>query len=638
MKLSSPKFLPIFVIVFLPYASEGIILVRKHFKRTYDEDSGCEQSQPGCGSGSRVETTYEYHEVNGKCIREPVRREYDNSCTCVPVDSCKATESTTSTSNVDVNVGNGNVNVVVRRGKRSLDHFLDTIFRDFVPNVHVRVNRRPTIFGNRNVNVNVGGLNGVRVGVNRPGRGKRSLDHFLDTIFRDFVPNIDVRVNRRPTIFGNRDVNVNVGGPNGVRVGVNRPGRPFFSFGIGPEKPTGFYPGTWNTDTRNGDCLNCGGPGATRPTVRRRVVPPPSARCPSGQVCCRSSPATPSPPSTPPPDGSCGRRAACGVAPRKIVPKRGEANLGEYPWMAIVLKVLDNGKKEFLCNGALIDNQRVLTVAQCVENFERYPEQLDIRLGEYDLDKDNEPVSYEDFQVSSVRIHPRYDNISLINDIAIVTLNKRVRNDIHISPVCIPKERESFESRSCVTTGWGNRQPILKEFPVECIGDGDCSDRLRSSKLGPYYQLHQSFFCAQSRDSASSCTIDGGGPLVCRRKDGSSALIGLLSWSVDDYAPDVYVRVQHFLNFINGQTSTSEGPQTTTTVIRTTREAVITSTQEDTSPPSSSPSTSLEPSQPSEPQGNTVVPENQEIDQSQIDRKKHLPSPSTVLLARGLGA
>jgi len=582
MKLSSPKLLPIFVIVFLPYASEGIIRVRKHFKRTYDEDSGCEQSQSGCGSGSRVETTYEYREVNGKCIREPVRHEYDNSCTCVPVDSCKATGFTTSTSNVDVNVG-GNVNVVVRRGKRS-------------------------------------------------------LDHLLDTIFRDFVPNIDVRVNRRPTIFGNRDVNVNVGGPNGVRVGVNRPGRPFFTFGIGPDKPTGFYPGTWNTDTRNGDCPNCGGPGATRPTVRRRVVPPPSARCPSGQVCCRSSPATPSSiPSTPPPDGSCGRRAACGVAPGKIVPKRGEANIGEYPWMAIVLKVLDNGKKEFLCNGALIDNQRVLTVAQCVENFERYPEQLDIRLGEYDLDKDNEPVAYEDFQVSSVRIHPKYDNVSLINDIAIVTLNKRVRNDIHISPVCIPKERESFESRSCVTTGWGNRQPVLKEFPVECIDDGDCSDRLRSSKLGPYYQLHQSFFCAQSRDSASSCTIDGGGPLVCRRKDGSFALIGLLSWSVDDYSPDVYVRVQHFLNFINGQTSTSEGPQTTTTtVIRTTREAVISSTQEDTSPPSSS-STSLEPSQPSEPQGNTVVPENQEIDQSQIDKKKHLPSPST-LLARGLDA
>ena len=249
---------------------------------------------------------------------------------------------------------------------------------------------------------------------------------------------------------------------------------------------------------------------------------------------------------------------------------------------AIILRVLSNGKKEFLCNGALIDQKRILTVAQCVEAFENYPEQIDVRLGEYDLEQENEPDTYEDHLVSNIRIHPKYDNNTLTNDIAVLTLADYVKNAVHISPVCLPSESEAFESNSCVTTGWGNRQPVLKEFFVDCLGDEECIHRLRLSKLGPYYHLHPSFFCAQSRDQ-TSCLIDGGGPLVCRRRDGSYAIIGLLSWSVDDNYPDMYVRVQQFLNWIQNDQVVS-----TTQVVRTTRDAVTTEQihQEEHSSPS----------------------------------------------------
>lgn len=201
----------------------------------------------------------------------------------------------------------------------------------------------------------------------------------------------------------------------------------------------------------------------------------------------------------------------------------------------MILYALPNGDKEFLCNGALIDQRRVLTVAHCVEPFEYHPELIDIRLGDYDLEEDYEPDPFEEYQVTDIRIHPRYDNQTLANDMAILNLENYVENTVHISPVCIPREREVFESKSCVATGWGSSQPRLQEFFVDCMTDEECMDRLKSTRVGSYYedQLPSSFFCAQSRDE-SPCLIDAGGPLVCRRPDGSYALIGLLSWSVDD--------------------------------------------------------------------------------------------------------
>lgn len=177
--------------------------------------------------------------------------------------------------------------------------------------------------------------------------------------------------------------------------------------------------------------------------------------------------------------------------------------------------------------------------------------------------------------------------MTLNNDIAVLTLESEVRNAMHISPVCLPTEQENFGSQRCVVIGWGNRQAVLKELPVECLGDEACIERLRATKLGSSYQMHPSFFCAQSTDQ-SSCLIDGGGPLACRRRDGSYAVVGLLSWSVDDYSPDVYVRVQQLLDFI--QRSQQE------TTSSTTRGGRATETAASSPPPSASDSVPISPS------------------------------------------
>ena len=179
-----------------------------------------------------------------------------------------------------------------------------------------------------------------------------------------------------------------------------------------------------------------------------------------------------------------------------------------------------------------------------------------MRLGEWDVSKQVEVYPQEDYTISGLRIHEKYQNDTLINDIAVITLSEPVPNNVHISPICLPSESETFNHGSCVVTGWGNRDPIPKESYVECLNDAECQDRLRRTKLGPYYNLDEGFLCGSSR--LGNCLVDGGGPLVCKRKDETYALIGLISWSVDVNSPEVYVRVQNYLEWINSDAPRNE--------------------------------------------------------------------------------
>lgn len=61
----------------------------------------------------------------------------------------------------------------------------------------------------------------------------------------------------------------------------------------------------------------------------------------------------------------------------------------------------------------------------------------------------------------------------------------------------------------------GTYQSELRKVEVPIVDKIDCQNRLRTSKLGPYFQLHSSFICAGGETNRDTCQGDGGGPLVC---------------------------------------------------------------------------------------------------------------------------
>nr|AID47196.1 trypsin [Macrophthalmus japonicus] len=255
-------------------------------------------------------------------------------------------------------------------------------------------------------------------------------------------------------------------------------------------------------------------------------------------------------------------RGACGGRERlqnyqAVVPP--QADFGEYPWMAVVLDT-DNG---YLGGGVLIRNNWVLTAAHKVTT-----RNLKVRLGDYDLSQAVDHPNYPHLEVGvkNVIIHPNFNSKSLVNDVALLELDRSVpvQQYPHIGLACLPNQGQKFEGqRECFVSGWGkdafsgNFQNVLKEVDVPIVERFSCQSSLRNTRLGEFFELDgNSFVCAGGIAGKDACTGDGGAPLVCRTPQGFT-VVGLVAWGIgcaEGNVPGVYVNVANFANFIEGYT------------------------------------------------------------------------------------
>lgn len=69
-------------------------------------------------------------------------------------------------------------------------------------------------------------------------------------------------------------------------------------------------------------------------------------------------------------------------------------------------------------------------------------------------------------------------------------------------------------SSTLLTVLGGTYQTELRKVELPVVDRTDCQNRLRTTRLGSYFQLHSSFICAGGEANRDTCTGDGGGPLV----------------------------------------------------------------------------------------------------------------------------
>lgn len=81
---------------------------------------------------------------------------------------------------------------------------------------------------------------------------------------------------------------------------------------------------------------------------------------------------------------------------------------------------------------------------------------MKVRLGDWDVHRDDEFYPYvEKFVVEAV-VHPDFYPGNLQNDLALLRLESPVDPTLpHISPACLPELNERFDSSRCWVTGWG---------------------------------------------------------------------------------------------------------------------------------------------------------------------------------------
>lgn len=202
---------------------------------------------------------------------------------------------------------------------------------------------------------------------------------------------------------------------------------------------------------------------------------------------------------------------------------------------------------------------------------------MKVRLGEYDVHRDDEYYPHVERNVAEIIKHPQFYPGTLANDIALLRLMpispqdpQSARPTPHIVPICLPYPGENFANQRCWVAGWGkdafgpkgDYQSVLRKVDVPVIGHSQCNARLRQTRLGPLFDLHAGFMCAGGEPGKDACEGDGGSALVCE-VNGVWKAAGLVSWGLGcgkAGLPGVYVNVGHYSRWIDHVMSSSNTP------------------------------------------------------------------------------
>ncbi|XP_024223965.1 phenoloxidase-activating factor 2 isoform X1 [Bombus impatiens] len=286
------------------------------------------------------------------------------------------------------------------------------------------------------------------------------------------------------------------------------------------------------------------------------------------EVCCKPPDRT-NEVITPPPieRKGCGQRHPNGVGFRITGAVDNEAQFGEFPWMVAILKeeMIGNEKVNlYQCGGSLIHKLAVLTAAHCVQG--RQPSELKIRAGEWDTQTKDEIYPHQDRKVEKVIVHENYKSGTLFNDFAILILSEPVNLVDNVDLVCLPERNAVFDNSRCFASGWGrdifgkegHYQVILKKVELPIVSRKECQDKLRETRLGKYFRLHETFICAGGEAGKDTCKGDGGGPLVCPMKSnpGTYLQAGIVAWGIgcaEGGTPGVYANVALARDWIDEQ-------------------------------------------------------------------------------------
>jgi len=225
---------------------------------------------------------------------------------------------------------------------------------------------------------------------------------------------------------------------------------------------------------------------------------------------------------------------------------------GEFPFIASIQLA-----RRHFCSGFIYNERWILTTASCASGY--LPNQLQVVVGVISLIT---PSSEQQIiQVSSIVIHDKYDSVTKMNDIALISLIRPVVYGSAVQAIIYDEVDDTITT--AVTMGWGAttgggievsklRKTVLT-LPADC------------SSYDPTEFNNNYMICSGSANS-SPCQYDEGSPLVQ-----NGIAVGIMSKNQGctfPYTPSIFTRLSvyyYWLNVVAGQQSspTTSAPVTT---------------------------------------------------------------------------
>lgn len=233
----------------------------------------------------------------------------------------------------------------------------------------------------------------------------------------------------------------------------------------------------------------------------------------------------------------------------------------EFPWMVAIFKRLNNGRLQFIGAGSIIHSHIILTAAHLLKHIR--PDQLVIRAGAHNIVYDSQHQQQKN--VSRILIHENFEEYDLVNDIALIVVDKNLEWTRYVNPICLPPPNQQTQIKTkCMASGWGQNsfeqndayQSTLQKIDLPIVQTTECQQLLQSTELGTNFRLHPSLLCAGG-SGKDMCKGDGGSPLVCPIPNLNNRYYqcGIVAGGVgcDGHLPAMYVNVAYFVDWINKQ-------------------------------------------------------------------------------------
>ncbi len=236
-----------------------------------------------------------------------------------------------------------------------------------------------------------------------------------------------------------------------------------------------------------------------------------------------------------------------------------DAKQGAWPWMAALIRrdALSDFAGQY-CGGVLIAPRWVITAAHCLLPWgtpgNAGPYLPDVVVGRSDL------LSGDGYRVAAKRaiIHPRFDWISLRNDIGLIELTEALPAPSPHIPGQIFDSPYAKDGATAIALGWGATSrygffypTALQQTELRLVDNDTCN-----AAVGP--GITEGMLCAgSSTEMEDTCYGDSGGPLLYRAPvSGAWTLVGITSFGFGSYCATPgtyggYTRVAYYSQWIS---------------------------------------------------------------------------------------